>query len=363
MTFHWSVRGGRAQLGRMRVALNVATLALVGLGLLHAVAAKSTGARAVSGVVSLSARPVDENRPFETVLFFLDDECIYSTNAEPFGYDWDTRQFPEGRHLLKVEAYHRTARVAWSRSIPVIIANESAGGTRGEGAAIELPFSTAERTRPEFVESPPAKPSAKSPLARALLKPAAPAPKSVAPPLRSSAAAASKLVRQPSKPAVAARPPSVNQTEIRNAHVAARESVTIFLDGKDLQLGEITAPPDREILYLPARGTFARLGAQGMWSPETQTFFAKVGEKKVWLTTGDSFVRINRIPRDLEAPIRLDSERGLQIPVGVCRHAFDLRVVWVHDTGRVELFTEQRRLPVPVGSPLGLLFSLFRTFS
>ena len=122
-------------------------------------------------------------------------------------------------------------------------------------------------------------------------------------------------------------------------------------------MGGLTLGADPSVLYLPARATFARLGAPGAWYDETRTFFARHADKKIWLTAGESCVRVNRLPLELEAPVRLEAQ-GLMIPVGTCRQAFDLRVVWMHESRRVELFTNREPPTAPLGSPISLLFRL-----
>jgi hypothetical protein len=127
---------------------------LLGLGWLRAARAARPSGRVVSGTITVAARPLDENRSFEIVMFYLDDECIYSTNVAPYRCDLDTRQFPNGRHLLRALAYHRTVRVGASPPVPIRIDNSPGNPAATEGGAtIELAFSTAEQTRQEFLAS------------------------------------------------------------------------------------------------------------------------------------------------------------------------------------------------------------------
>ncbi len=316
------------------VVLTVLTL-LLGW---QARAARITAGRVVAGVVMLSARALDENREFDLVLFFVDDDCIYSTNAEPFSYDWDTRAFGEGRHVLRVEAYRRGVRIARSASHAVVVSNESLNVPR-EGAALELSFSTATVARPEFAHKPAAAPAqtfAKAPLTK---------PTPFVPLARSQAARVARVADPAATTTVAVVP------------AASAQPVSLFLDGRELRLGPLHAVSGKELLYLPARAAFAQFGARGEWHPETKTFFARLGDRKVWLTAGEQRLLVNRIPEALEAPIRLDPQQGLLIPVGVCRHAFDLRVVWLRDSQRVELFTTGEPKLAPSGSPLSRLFA------
>jgi hypothetical protein len=141
--------------------------------------------------------------------------------------------------------------------------------------------------------------------------------------------------------------PASGQAAVRHERPSepAADRVRVLLDGNELRLGTVQAHAESELLHIPARATFERMGAAGMWFPESQTFFVRLSDRKVWLTVGEPFIRVNRMPRELEATIRLDRKHGLMIPVGACKHAFDLRIVWAPDRRQVEMFTQQRAVP------------------
>lgn len=90
--------------------------------------------RGVSGVVTLYA---DTNKVsgVSFVSLYVDDKCAAITNCDPYSFAWDTSEYSNGLHHVRIEAKSQGGNVLSSKSVWVKVAND--GQTAKNSAEIE----------------------------------------------------------------------------------------------------------------------------------------------------------------------------------------------------------------------------------
>jgi len=71
---------------------------------------------AVSGIVQIEASATDETAGIKKVRFYIDNVLMYKDDSNPYGYSWDTTQYPNNSHTVKAIAidnvgYEESAQV------------------------------------------------------------------------------------------------------------------------------------------------------------------------------------------------------------------------------------------------------------
>ena len=93
----------------------------------------------VSGVVNLRGE-TSRARGVDFVMFYIDDVFVGVTNYEPFQFEWNTENYSNGLHNVRIEAKNQAGYVISSKSVYVSVsnANPRRGKARRSREAIEL---------------------------------------------------------------------------------------------------------------------------------------------------------------------------------------------------------------------------------
>lgn len=76
----------------------------------------------ISGTINLKA-DLSKAGTVSMVSFFVDGKLVGMTNTSPFYYSWDTRQVPNGTHMIKVQGLNSDAFVLSEKSTEVLVRN------------------------------------------------------------------------------------------------------------------------------------------------------------------------------------------------------------------------------------------------
>jgi hypothetical protein len=67
--------------------------------------ARAARRKIVAGTLTLHAQlPANEPDPIAAVTYVIDGDVVAAQNVQPFTYAWDTRQVPDGEHVVEIRA-------------------------------------------------------------------------------------------------------------------------------------------------------------------------------------------------------------------------------------------------------------------
>ena len=64
-----------------------------------------------------------DNEGISEVEFFIDDSLVFTDNVSPYEYDWNTTQYGNGEHIVKVISYDNSYNLTESQPILLIVGN------------------------------------------------------------------------------------------------------------------------------------------------------------------------------------------------------------------------------------------------
>ena len=62
-----------------------------------------------------------DNEGISEVEFFIDDSLVFTDNVSPYEYDWNTTQYGNGEHIVKVISYDNSDNSTESQPILLIV--------------------------------------------------------------------------------------------------------------------------------------------------------------------------------------------------------------------------------------------------